>query len=206
VQGVSTHVAALTDEQVVAGHLLPGERIHWVGKPDPGKLFGPADKFLVPFSLVWAGFAFLWMGGVVTAIVRGEEGLWFFALFGVPFVLVGLYMVFGRFVYKRWRRKRTTYAVTDTRVLSIVAGRGTQIVSQAFLSSLPAVSSTISSDGSGTIVFGTESTGLASARAGLDLFPGASGDAIAFFDIPDARHVADLVSRLREREKDEAES
>ena len=43
---------------------------------------------------------------------------------GIPFVAIGLYLVVGRFFYKRWDRRRTRYAITDQRVVIIrSAGR-----------------------------------------------------------------------------------
>ena len=36
-----------------------------------------------------------------------------FAVFGVPFVILGLYFIFGRFVYQRWAKQNTYYALTN---------------------------------------------------------------------------------------------
>ena len=41
----------------------------------------------------------------------------FMKLWGFPFVLVGLYMVVGRFVLDAWLRRGARYAVTNKRVL-----------------------------------------------------------------------------------------
>ena len=75
--------------------LRPGEQLRWTGRPDPKVRFGAADVFLVPFSLLWAGFAIVWE---TMAITGGSSP--FFALWGFPFVLLGLYIVFGRFIIK----------------------------------------------------------------------------------------------------------
>lgn len=40
-----------------------------------------------------------------------------FDLWGIPFVGVGLYMVFGRFFYKRYRKSRTVYGITTQRAM-----------------------------------------------------------------------------------------
>lgn len=40
----------------------------------------------------------------------------FFKLWGIPFVCVGLYMVFGRFLMKSYLREKTVYVITNRRV------------------------------------------------------------------------------------------
>jgi hypothetical protein len=98
-------------------YLRPQERVLWAGRPDPHVLFAPSDVFVVPFSLMWGGFAIFWEAGVLSS---GAPA--FFRLWGVPFVLMGLYMIFGRFIYKRRQKERTVYAVTDQRALALVKG------------------------------------------------------------------------------------
>ena len=52
---------------------------------------------MIPFSLLWCGFAVFWetMAMRMPGPFFGP-GL-FFRLWGIPFVFVGLYFVFGRF-------------------------------------------------------------------------------------------------------------
>jgi hypothetical protein len=95
--------------------LRPDERLLWCGHPDPGVWFTPADAFMIPFSLLWTGFAIFWEAGVVT-----EGGPGFSAVWGVPFVALGIYLVFGRFIYKHYRKKRTSYWITTERAAVIV--------------------------------------------------------------------------------------
>ena len=38
-------------------------------------------------------------------------------LWGVPFVVIGQYMVWGRFLYDAWLKPRTYYGITNRRVL-----------------------------------------------------------------------------------------
>ena len=162
-----------------------GERQLWTGSPKQGIVLRPTDAFQIPFSLLWGGFAIFW---VASAIRMGAP--FFFVLFGVPFVIMGLYLIFGRFFVDAWRRRNTTYAVTTDRIL-IESGLRTMTLTSLSLKSLPEVTLQERSDGTGSIVFGptTSLTGRANAvfvPTGFEL-------------IPDARRVYDII---REAQKD----
>jgi hypothetical protein len=82
--------------------LSSGERVVWNGQPRRGIRLRSSDAFLIPFSLFWCGFVIFWEVSVVT---KGAP--FFFMLWGIPFVLVGLYIVFGRFIVSMNRNDLT---------------------------------------------------------------------------------------------------
>ena len=94
--------------------LRDNERLLWEGMPAPGIHLSAEDAFLIPFSLLWCGFAVFWE---LSTFAMGAPT--FFSLFGLPFVAVGLYLVFGRFLHAAWKAKHTGYAVTDQRIIII---------------------------------------------------------------------------------------
>lgn len=94
--------------------LTDGELVLWVGQPNPNWLLSSKDLLLVPFSLMWGGFAIFWETGVLIGGAPFPFGLW-----GIPFVLIGQYFIWGRFVYKYLRRRQTRYVVTDRRAVVI---------------------------------------------------------------------------------------
>ena len=106
--------ASLRTTQMLRGHLRPGEELVWSGMPDRAALIGRGDGYLIPFSVVWLSFACFWEFG---ATQSGSGG--FFELWGIPFIALGLYMVAGRFVYKRISHGRTAYGVTRDRALIV---------------------------------------------------------------------------------------
>ena len=97
--------------------MWPGERLLWHGAPDPRVRFTQADMFRVPFSIFWCAFFVRWWFGVVA---EGAPA-WFY-LVGAPLTGAGLYMLAGRFAYKRYRKTRTTYGITADR--AIISGPG----------------------------------------------------------------------------------
>ncbi len=136
---------ALTE---IRRHIDPMENVLWSGKPKQDIVFRGSDAFLIPFSLLWGGFAIFWMIGVI----KSGAPL-FFALFGVPFVLIGIYMIVGRFFVEAKQREKTYYGVTEDRVV-IVSGILQQKVKFLTIRNLSDISISESSDGTGTITFG----------------------------------------------------
>ena len=94
-----------------SSYLMSGEYVLWRGRPGKGKIFNKSDVYMIPFSLFWCGFAFFWEWSVI------QNGISLFALFGIPFVCVGIYLVIGRFFHLAWLRKRTYYVITNFKII-----------------------------------------------------------------------------------------
>lgn len=135
----------MNDEYAFArAYLAPGESILWRGKPEKGHLFHSGDALMIPFSIAWCGFAIFWF---VTALMNAPLP---FALFGVPFVCVGLYITVGRFFHTSSLRKRTAYVITTQKV---IRRRGNKI-DMLDAKTMPSIYVTAHTDGTGTIQFG----------------------------------------------------
>jgi hypothetical protein len=190
--------ASPPDARRVERQLAPGERVEWMGKPDPSKHFTRGDVYLVPFSILWCGFAIFWEG----AAIRGGGSV-FFALWGVPFVLMGLYFVAGRFFHKAHRKRQTLYVVTNRRVLSIFSRRRGERVDSTYLRSIPSITTSADTEKVGSVSFGTAGPFRGwYGNTGVEFFSGGSEEGGAtFYDIEEPRRVAELVERLREQER-----
>ena len=101
----------MDDYSVCLSYMAPDERELWSGAPGAGHLLSASDAVMIPFSIFWCGFACFWE---FTAITNGGG---FFALFGIPFVAVGFYIMFGRFFHASHMRKKTYYIVTNRRII-----------------------------------------------------------------------------------------
>jgi hypothetical protein len=160
----------------IQNQLAPGERILWSGMPRPGVAFRGSDAVAIPFSLMWGGFAFFWEYSVFQT-----DAPLFFRLWGVPFVLVGLYLIAGRFFLDAWTRRTTYYALTEDRVL-IVSGLFYRRTTSLDLQTLANVSLAEGTGGEGTITFGTPPANR-SPFSGVAAWPGASGQDQPRFDL-----------------------
>jgi hypothetical protein len=129
--------------------LEPGETLLWQGYPRRGLMLRPQDATLIPFSLIWGGFAIFWEWSVISS-ARAPV---FFELWGIPFVCVGLYLIGGRFIWDAMSRAQTIYAVTNQRVV-IISGVGRRNMRSLELQTLAETNLTETSDGRGTITFG----------------------------------------------------
>lgn len=178
---------------------MGGEKLLWIGQPDPSRHFDRSDRFLIPFSILWGGFAIFWEAGVVAA------GWGFGILWGIPFVAMGLYFMAGRFFVKARKKRRTYYVVTDRRVFSVERGGPTRA---SFISLIPTINANIRDDGSGSVSFGNSSWLQESyANSGMDFFARGYGpEAVSFYDIREAREVVNLVNELRGRANQSTQS
>jgi len=183
------------DQARLQPYLQPGEAVLWTGRPDPRRLLTGKDLFLIPFSLLWGGFAIVWEATVLAFGSGPNKAPVFFVLWGIPFVLIGQYIIWGRFLVKRWNRQRTAYAVSNQRVL-ILRGRSLQSM---FLSQLPTIVQSSRADGSGSLEFGNGGSPFGYgvwANTGMDAF--SMGRTVpAFYDIPDVTRVYGLINQAR---------
>lgn len=180
--------------KIVQNELLLNENIIWQGTPSLSKTFTKSDIFLVPFSIFWGGFAIFWFIAATTA-----GGM--FGLFGIPFVIVGLYFIFGRFIVKKAVKRKTIYAITDIRVLIIrINSSGIKkSVSSAAIRTISSESNSCDKNGIGTIIFGSPPYWhTIYLNTGMDFFSGnLQNGIIAFFDIEDCEKVIKIYRDLK---------
>jgi hypothetical protein len=168
--------------------LLDGEEILWMGQPESWMLFSKHDLYLIPFSLFWCAIAFSFL----------RVGV--FSLFALPHMLMGAYLLIGRFFYKFWRKTNTYYAVTNQRILIQSGLFGNKLETLA-IANLPSVNRSGWLGGIGNVTF--DLTPRKSwwmrgqvdySNTGLEFF---GGDVTGFYDIREAIEVHQLISQLQ---------
>ena len=182
----------MVDPQIASAlqpYLAPRERLTWTGRPARGLMLGPRDALLIPFSLLWGGFAVFWETMVLRTPAPG-----FFAIWGVPFVLVGLYMIVGRFFHDAWLRSRTVYGVTNERAIILRRAMGANVVSNGLGGE---VRITGQRGSSGTLEFGSPPPTLA-AMNGFSVWVPSLGGQVRFLQVPNVMEVYQLSLGNRE--------
>ncbi len=165
-----------------------GERLLWSGQPRQGVVFRSSEIFMTPFALMWGGFAFFWEWQVIQAPKTPA----FFVLWGIPFVLIGIYLIVGRFFVEAKQRERTYYGVTNERII-IVSGLFSRKIKSLNLRTLAELTLSESSNGEGSISFGG-GTPFSAWFGGFSGWPGAENYLGSRFElIPNAKAVYESI-------------
>jgi hypothetical protein len=176
-------------EEQILPELGKGEQLLWAGRPRQGLVLRASDGLLIPFSLMWGGFAIFW-----EAMAINQGAPIFFCLFGIPFVVVGMYLMIGRFWVDAYQRSRTVYGVTSERIVIISSPCGRRMRSLN-IETVPDVTLTERSNGGGTITFAALPPFFGQyARS----WPGHAGSIIPTFELPDqAREVCEIIREVQ---------
>lgn len=183
-------------QKIIQGELGSDEKLIWCGRPKQGTVFRRSDVYMIPFSLLWGGFAIFWE--IMAISIPNEKAgaiAIVFPLLGIPFVVVGLYIIFGRFIHDAKNRAKTFYGITNQRVI-IVSGLFSKGVKSLNIKTLTDLSLSEKSDGSGTIIFGQENPWALLFGAGS--FPGITGSNTPKFElIQSAKNVYNKIRNVQ---------
>ena len=176
-------------QQIAQAQLESGEQLLWHGKPDP-KRYVLGSLLILLFGIPWTAFSLFWMAAA-SGFLFSESGngvFSLFALFGVPFVLVGFGMLSAPYwVYRKM--KRTVYALTNRRALIITSGKSQKIQSYTD-KDIGVIERTERANGKGDVTFATEITNKSTQKIG-------------FLSIADARRVERLLLDVFKKEDSE---
>jgi hypothetical protein len=172
---------------IIARELEPGERTEWVGMPVP-RYFTPMSTATFVFGIPWTAFAIFWTvsAGEITGVSESFGIFNLFALFGLPFILIG----FGMLSSPLWAYRKalkTVYVITDRRAITIDGGVSTTIRSYP-PDQLQNIYRKEKSDGTGDIVI--------SRRAWRDSDGDSRSEELGFLRIRDPRTVEGLLKKL----------
>lgn len=175
--------------------LRPEEIILWEGKGNPQKWLSYSDYMYIPFSLMWCAFVVYWE---YLSIRYGYPLI--FHVIGVPFALMGLYMAFGRYVYKAQKKKHSRYVITNQRIIESYSS--TLFKSHEMpVSSLGRMVRFVEKDGHGVIIFSDVNPAMImKLNDGMEWTRRRTKGVIGFYDIPELENVFKLVQTLKPTE------
>jgi hypothetical protein len=164
-----------------------GERVIWSDQPRQGLMLRGMDAFAIPFALVWTSIPVFGAWSALTGPKSNPAAV----LPVLLFIVIGLYMLIGRFLVDAAQRRRTFYALTNERIL-IVSGIWSRGVRSLALRTLDQVDLSTRPSGTGTIMFGPAAAGTRGFV--MPGWPGAGRYLPPMFEsIPDAAAVAKLI-------------
>ncbi len=183
-------------EDKVERELEACERIRWMGQPIP-RFFTPISTAMFLFGIPWTVFSLGWMAlttwGVAWSISDSQKvsGLIFivFALFGLPFLLVG----FGMLAAPLWARRnafKTVYVITDQRAITFDAVWTTTVRSYS-PDQLQNIYRQERGNGTGDVFF--------SQRVWQDSESGQQVQNLGFLNIREAKRVEQMLRELAEQ-------
>ena len=181
---------------VIEPELSPGERILWAGRPNKSVIFHKQDAMMIPFSLFWGGFALFWEAQAMTGNGGLHAASLIFDLWGIPFVLMGQYLIWGRFIYTAWVKERAYYAVTDRRLIAILL-RPHREVYTAFIDAIPLLRKEDGAKGTATLRFSEPQDRRQKGTWNAMSMSGSP----AFIDIDDPDTPYRLIGDLREKSR-----
>ena len=183
---------------LVVRQLRPGERVLWAGRPGSGRLVRISD-------LPALGFGALWTTIVLTATLAATraESPPMVKVFFFVFLVIGVSSAFGGIVSRGIRLRRTAYAVTDQRLLTLTGAT----LRANDVRHITETRVTVRPNGSGDLFFTGEFDQLAQIgqlppqvqRLAFSLASSQrSGAAIGFEAVPDVLAVQAIVEGLRQ--------
>ena len=155
---------------------------------------------MIPFSLFWGGFTAFWEASVLGYTGFGKPSHpapSFFVLWGIPFLIIGQYLIWGRFFFDGWLKRRTYYGLTNRRVLVVQEGWSRK-ANSVYVDTVPAI--TREGEMTGTIWFGPKlpvMAGRGQPTRNMSRF--SVGSIPVFADIDDVGSVYSLAMDLRDK-------
>lgn len=104
--------------------LKKGETLEWVGQPRQGIRFRREDWIQIPLTLMFLGAVLYWESIALFYTLADwarfphmQPFYLLFSLYGMVFVVIGLYASIGRFLGDAYSRAHTTYGITNRRLV-----------------------------------------------------------------------------------------
>lgn len=158
---ISSRDTVLSPSQIISPELSRDEKLIWTDKPVSIRQHAQTVIFTMLFGIPFFGFAVFWTWGASAPLRDGvDTGItgfeYFFPMFGIPFLLVGLGLLLSP-LWMALKARKTVYALTNHRLIIRQAFPKITIKSWS-LDQLGALSRTGPAQGPGSLFFAEEIT------------------------------------------------
>lgn len=172
------------------------EQIIWQGRTKRHQFFSHGDMIFIPYSIFVGGFllfcAFL--------IVKYQAPI-LLQLLGVVLMIIGIYWILGRMLYRYWKMAQAQYIVTNRRILVQFSHKilKNQVMR---LSDFDKMVRIVEPDGTGTLLFGNYHPAiLYRVNTGTEIFKPKLRRIIGFYHIPECEKVFSTIKALQMNEE-----
>ena len=115
----------LNDGPSIKDYVLADEKLLWTGKPVREIKLLPSEKIVMIFGAFWTVFSAFWitMAYVGATDTENDTMANILPFFGLPFLLVGLYLMIISPIRAKIKHKSLEYALTTKRVMIFYNGK-----------------------------------------------------------------------------------
>lgn len=182
-------------QAAVQPELTEGEVILWAGRPLQETVFHWKDLFLLPFGVISSAGSLLSLSAAF-GFSNWDPSDAIPLLGGLVFLVVGQYLIWGRFVIALWKKRRTFYAVTTQRVI-VVQNLRQRTVLCSYIDTMPEIMRSGRLREVSTLRFAKQGSFLVSEQNLRIWDPFFLEESPAFVDLEEADGVYHLVAALR---------
>lgn len=187
-------------DSTIHNKLLPGEEILWEGQSQNTNSMNLSKGCSSIFGIFWLGLTLFWTIGafIATRQATGTDAFSsimqiIFPLFGLPFVSIGVFLVFGAPIKRKKKNQSTYYYVTDKRIIINIDTQKSPFFTSVFMHDLKGIHTIKNRDNTGNIIFENHFIGRTYSSQGYstpNIMPGVSN---CFYRIADADDVYKLI-------------
>ncbi|WP_208678532.1 hypothetical protein [Synechococcus elongatus] len=167
------------------------EEILWIGQPEPSLMILTGGTLAIAlFAVPWTAFSVFWMwaalGFQVPDLSRGFQPQYLFAMFGIPFFLIGIGMLLSPFW--SWRQAfQTVYIITNQRAITF-EGAGKTVIRSYYPQQFNNLYRKEGNNGIGDVIIAAETT--------RDSDGDRQRRELGFFNIRDPKEVEVILKKL----------
>ncbi len=181
-------------EKKLNSFLKNGEKILWKGHPEKHFYLKPMDIYITAIGIFFLIFSTFSAIDSFRMHIRGGRDI-VGGITDIPFILIGLYLTFGRLIRRYKKLKKTHYFITDKRVILAEKFFGDYLFNTIEINKIKGIDKKIKNNGLGDITF------IGGGMSKSDMkgnFSSSERNSLTFINVKDIYDIINLVNKLKE--------